>query len=103
MSAFRDMVESDRATFINIDEFGDEHYVDGEKIKVVLEDEQVEAKDDTQALSQSVMTMFAYTEELNGRKMQGESICIDDVDYTVQTWLDEMGITKVTMSLPESW
>ena len=36
-------------------------------------------------------------------KMQGESIYIDDVAYTVQTWLDEMGITRVTMTLPESW
>ncbi len=103
MSAFRDMVKSDRAIFINIDEFGDEHDVDGDTIRVVLEDEQVEEKDETEALSQSVKVMYAYTEELQGRKMQGESIYIDDVAYTVQTWLDEMGITRVTMTLPESW
>jgi hypothetical protein len=97
------MVEADREIFINLDEFATEHDVDGSMIHIVLEDEQVESKDETQALSQSALIMFAKTEELNGRKMQGETLYIDDVGYTVQTWLDEMGVTKVTLSLPESW
>jgi hypothetical protein len=103
MSVFKSLVEKDRAVFLNLDEFGEKHDVDGSEIVVVLEDEQIEAKDDDQTLSKSVKVMFAKTEELSDRKMRGESIYIDNVAYTVETWLDEMGVTRVTMSLPEVW
>lgn len=103
MSAFLDMVESDRAIFLNVDEFAEEHVVDGETIKVSLQDEEIGEKDDAQAVSKSAKVMYARTEDLQGRKMRGETIEIDDVGYMVETWLDEMGVTKVTMSLPESW
>lgn len=101
MSIFKTLVEKDRTVFINPDEFGELHDVDGEDIIIVLEDEQIESADDDVTLSRSVKTMFARTEELKGRKMRGEAIYIDNVAYTVDTWLEDMGVTKVTMSLPE--
>lgn len=103
MSFFKDLVAADRDIFINIDEFGDEHDIDGNVIKVVLEDEQIKEIDDTEALSESAVVMFAKTEELGDRKMRGETLYIDDVGYTVLKWLDEMGVTRVVLSLPESW
>lgn len=104
MSAFQDMVRTDRdAVFLNLEEFGSEHEVDGAVISVVLEEEQLTEKDGTQALSESTVTLFAKSEDLNGRKMAGETLYIDDVGYTVISWLDNMGITTVTLSLPESW
>lgn len=103
MSSFKDMVARDREIFINVDEFGDEHDIEGFKINVVLEDEQIEDIDETKALSQATLIMFAKTEELPVYRNQGESLYIDDVGYTVQTWLEEMGITKVTLTLPEGY
>ena len=103
MSSFKDMVARDREIFINVDEFGDEHDIEGSKINVVLEDEQIEDIDETKALSQATLIMFAKTEELPVYRNQGESLYIDDVGYTVQTWLEEMGITKVTLTLPEGY
>lgn len=103
MSSFKDMVARDREIFINVDEFGDEHDIEGLKINVVLEDEQIEDIDETKALSQAALIMFAKTEELPVYRNQGESLYIDDVGYTVQTWLEEMGITKVTLTLPEGY
>lgn len=103
MSTFKDLVESDLSVFINLDEFAEEHDIDGNVINVVLEDEAIIDKDDTQALSESAMVLYGKTEELGSRKMRGETLYIDDVGYTVNSWLDEMGITKVTLSLPESW
>lgn len=103
MSSFKDMVARDREIFINVDEFGDEHDIEGFKINVVLEDEQIEDIDETKALSQATLIMFAKTEELPVYRNQGESLYIDNVGYTVQTWLEEMGITKVTLTLPEGY
>ena len=103
MSSFKDMVARDREIFINVDEFGGEHDIEGFKINVVLEDEQIEDIDETKALSQATLIMFAKTEELPVYRNQGESLYIDDVGYTVQTWLEEMGITKVTLTLPEGY
>lgn len=103
MSFFKDLVAADRDIVINIDEFGDEHDIDGTVLKVVLEDEQIREADDAEALSESAVVMFAKTEELGYRKMRGETLYIDDVGYIVQKWLDEMGVTRVVLSLPESW
>ena len=111
MSIFKDLVEADREVFINIDEFGESHDVDGTVINVVLEDEKIEELNGSQTqssptavlLSQSDLILFAKTEELPARKMRGETLYIDDVGYTVDTWLDEMGITRITLHLPESW
>lgn len=103
MSQFKDLVAADRDIVINVDEFGDEHDIDGNVIKVVLEDEQIRDIDDTEALSESAVILFAKTEDLGNRKMRGETLFIDDVGHTVTRWLDEMGVTKVTLSLPESW
>lgn len=103
MSFFKELMAADRDIVINIDEFGDEHDIDGTVLKVVLEDEQIREADDTEALSESAVVMFAKTEELGDRKMRGETLYIDDVGYIVQKWLDEMGVTRVVLSLPESW
>ena len=103
MSSFKEMVAKDRDVFINFDEFGEEHDVEGAKIIVVLEDDQIEDIDEGKALSQATLIMFAKTEELPVYRNQGETLYIDDVGYTVQTWLEEMGITKVTLTLPEGY
>lgn len=103
MSTFKDLVESDISTFINLDEFASEHDVNGNIINVVLEDEEITDKDDTQAVSDSAMVLYGKTEELGSRRMRGETFYVDDVGYTVNTWLDEMGITKITLTIPESW
>ena len=103
MSRFKDMVAVDRDVFLNIDEFGDEHDIEGTTLTVVLEDDQIEDLDESKALSQATVILFAKTEELPIYKNQGETLYIDDVGYTVQTWLEEMGITKVTLTLPEGY
>ncbi len=104
MSAFTDMVASDRdSVFLNLDEYSEEHDIDGKVIKVVLENVSIEEKDNTQALSEATYRLYAKTEELNGRKMAGETLYIDDVGYTVKSWLDNMGITTVILELPASY
>ena len=52
---------------------------------------------------EEIFNLYAKTEELNGRKMAGETLYIDDVGYTVKSWLDNMGITTVILELPESY
>ena len=109
MSAFKDMVEADRdLIFLNLDEFADVHDVDGAMINVVLEDEQLIKGSEGQglsalALSDSTLVMYAKTEDLHGRKMAGETVYIDDVGYTVLSWLEEMGMAVVSLRVPESW
>lgn len=103
MSAFKDLVAADRDVVIDLDYFAEEHDIDGATLKVVLENEAIKDVDDVEVLSKSSMVLFAKTEELGERRMRGETLYIDDVGYTVERWLDEMGVTKVTLSMPESW
>lgn len=103
MSYFKDIVKKSRDHVLSADEFGEEHDIDGTKVVVILEDEEINEKDDAQALSRSIKTLYGKTEELPRRKMYGESLYIDDVAYTVETWREEMGITRVQLSNPESW
>jgi len=100
---FKELVEADRDIFINLDEFAEEHVVDGSTINAVFEDEEIEDLDESRAVSASTMALFAKTEDLPSRKMQGEVLYVDNVAYTVMKWLEEMGVTKVSLSAPESW
>ena len=103
MSLFKDLVAADRDIVLNLDDFAEEHDINGMTLKVVFENEAVKDVDDAEVLSKSSVVLFAKTEELGERRMRGETLYIDDVGYTVDRWLDEMGVTKVTLSLPESW
>ena len=87
MSAFRDMVKTDRdEVFLNPDEFGNLHTIDGKQVMAVVDEPQIEGSSmDAAALAEVDIIVFAKSEDLPTPKPTGDVLIVDGRLFTVQT------------------
>ena len=100
MSAFKDMVASDiDSVFLNPDELGEEHEVDGRTIICVIDDDGLLDKQGGAvfAVGQSSKTIYAKCEDLPNRKGYGSELMVDGVPYMVNTWYESFGMATVNV------
>ena len=80
--SFKAMVEADRRrTFLNLDEFGEKHTVEGRAIAAVLDDNALKERQGGQELSVA----------------EGEGLNVDGREYIVNDWSEDMGIATVAL------
>ena len=97
--SFKDMVQQDRGIFLNIDEFGEVHRVEGQNITVVIDDNTLRERQGGAevGVAESSLMLFAYVEDLPPRREAGESINVDGREYIVDDWSEDMGIAQVAL------
>lgn len=97
--SFKDMVQRDRSIFLNIDEFGEVHKVEGRNITVVIDDNTLRERQGGAevGVAESSLLLFAYVEDLPPRREAGESINVDGREYIVDDWSEDMGIAQVAL------
>lgn len=98
--SFKAMVEADRRrTFLNLDEFGEKHTVEGRAIAVVLDDNALKERQGGQELSvaESSLLLYAAVEDLPARRPAGEGLNVDGREYIVNDWSEDMGIATVAL------
>ena len=100
MSSFKDMVQADRGIFLNIDEFGELHKVEGNDITVVIDDNTLRERQSGAevGVAESSLLLFAYAEDLPARRSSGESINVDGREYIVDDWSEDLGIAQLALS-----
>lgn len=103
-SPFRDMVKADRdAVFLNADEFGDGHTIDGRKVMAVVDEPQVAKSGmDAVALAEVDIVVFAKTEDLPAPKAEGDTLTVDGRIYFVSTWRVDCGMAEIALRSNES-
>lgn len=97
---FKKMVERDRQiVFLNIDEFGEEHKVEGRTITVVLDDNALKERQGGQELgvAESSLMLYAAVEDLPIRRPAGEGLNIDGREYIINDWSEDMGIATIAL------
>jgi hypothetical protein len=98
--SFKAMVEADRRrTFLNLDEFGEKHAVEGRTIAAVLDDNALKERQGGQELSvaESSLLLYAAVEDLPARRPAGEGLNVDGREYIVNDWSEDMGIATVAL------
>ena len=93
-------VEADRRrTFLNLDEFGEKHTVEGRAIAAVLDDNALKERQGGQELSvaESSLLLYAAVEDLPARRPAGEGLNVDGREYIVNDWSEDMGIATVAL------
>ena len=119
--SFKAMVEADRRrTFLNLDEFGEKHTVEGKAIAAVLDDNALKLDDQTilvadiqssflrqHSMTRGVWTLTIWTktpqrlagvaEDLPARRPAGEGLNVDGREYIVNDWSEDMGIATVAL------
>jgi len=97
---FKEMVAKDvRSTFLNLEEFGEEHRVEGKTITAVIDENALKERQGGQELSvaESSLLLYAAVEDLPARRPAGEGLNVDGREYIVNDWSEDMGIATVAL------
>ena len=100
MSAFADMIEEDRrSVFINFNEFGKECIVEGKKIVVIVDTDELKARQGGEdlAVAESSTLFYACVEDLPRRRAAGENLNVNGRECLVDDWKEDLGIATVVL------
>lgn len=100
MNNFKKMVEADRdAIFLNFDEFGEMHDIEGRPAKVVIDEPMMgESAMAAIGLAECDIILYAKAEELPHIRMEGESLNVDGREFTVQSWREDYGMAEIHLA-----
>ncbi len=98
--SLKDLIEEDiYDVFLDIDDFAVERFVEGEKIRVVEDNDILkELKGGMMdEIGEADRAFYAKCSDLPPRKGYGTLIDYDGVDYIVLSWTEDFGMALVTM------
>lgn len=97
--SFKETVDADLGVFVNLDEFAEEHTIEGKIVNVVLDNNTLQERSGGAMFDVGAATLLIYakTDDLPCRKGYGASINVDGSEYLVQAWDEEMGISTITL------
>ena len=100
MSTFKEMMAADRGIFLNLDEFGDKHVIEGRTITAVVDEEVFgeSKKGDDIGLAAFDLVLFACCEDLPAQRPSGESLNVDGKECTIVSWRTDAGMASVYLS-----
>ena len=93
------ILEDINSVFLNLEDFGETHTVDGKSIVCVFDDDALKIRSGSNELSvsESTLLLFAKESDLGKRKVVGEDIMIDGRIYIVDDWKVNLGIAEVVL------
>ena len=94
------MMEADRGIFLNLDEFGDKHVIEGRSIAAVVDEEVFgeSKKGEDIGLASFDLVLFARVEDLPDQRPSGESLNVDGKECTIVSWRTDAGMASVYLS-----
>lgn len=101
MSAFKDAVSKDvKAVFINLDEFADEHELNGRKVACIVDKDLTDGAKDTmshplEGVFLNILTIYVDVKDIDRPPVEGEQIKLDGDRYFVRSVSVEEGILVI--------
>lgn len=97
---FKDYAAADLNVFINANEFADDHIINGEAVRCVVDDDINQARTGNtpaDGVFVGLVSVFVKTADFNYRPVQGEYITLDDAGYYVVSSAESMGILEIKL------
>ncbi|WP_287827059.1 sugar ABC transporter ATP-binding protein [Oscillibacter sp.] len=97
---FKAMVANDlRRTFLNLEEFGETHKVEGKETTIVIDEDALKELAGGQKLgiAESSLLFCAAAEDLPPRRPAGEGLNVDGREYIILDWSEDMGLATVAL------
>lgn len=96
---FKEMVEADRAVFMDFQCFGSRHTLEGKELTIVVDDSGLRGRQGSQELTvaESNIMFYAKTEELPRRLSPGRAVSYDNRECIVDDVAQDMGIVIVSL------
>ena len=98
--SFRDMVEADiKATFLDVDTFGEMHRVEGREIPIVIDNDELVKRQggNDLAVAESNTLFYAHADDLPPRRSPGHSLNVDGRECIIDAWQVEDGLTTIVL------
>ena len=99
---FTEAIDRDIEIFINLDEFGERHSINGVEIPCILQSYTSEKSGNESrnfdGLHGDFMTLHFRTILIDPLPQQGESIRIDEKRFTIENVEDMKGVTRLILS-----
>jgi len=98
---FQEQIAQDNAlVFLNIDEFGETHTVEGKEITIIIDDDALVTRKGGAELgiAESSMLIFARSEDLPKKKAPGSALNIDGRECIVDDWVESSGMSQISLS-----
>lgn len=102
--AFKDYLAEDLDVFNNSDEFADTHEIEYSEITCTIDTDVLQERSgaDEFGMNESNIRVFAKTSDLDQADIIdvgfGGHLNIDGVEYVVQSWHENMGMTEILLS-----
>lgn len=91
---------ADRGVFLNLDEFGDKHVIEGRIIAAVVDDEVFgeSKKGEDIGLAAFDLVLYARVEDLPPQRPSGECLNVDGKECVILSWSTDAGMASVYLS-----
>ena len=100
MSGFKDMVAADRLhVFIDVDFFGEIYRIEGKKIPIVIDTDELKVRQGSQdlAVAESNTLFYARVEDLPPRRAPGQNLNVNGRECIIDDWKVDMGMATVVL------
>lgn len=105
--SLKDIIAEDLNTFINLDEFAEEHLIKGERVMCMLSSDVLAQRSGVTefGIDELDILVYAKTESLEEKGIHragyGSHLDVDGRIYTVMSWTENMGMSEITLSVPQ--
>ena len=97
--SFKDDILNDiNNVFLNLEDFGEEHIIDGKPVICMFDDDALKIRSGSNELSvsESTLLLFAKASDLP-RKVVGDELLIDGRIYIVDDWKVNLDVAEVAL------
>ena len=97
--SFKDDILNDvNNVFLNLEDFGEEHIIDGKPVICMFDDDALKVRSGSNELSVSESTLLLFAKESDlPRKIIGDDLLIDGRIYIVDDWKVNLGVAEVAL------
>lgn len=97
---FKDIAADDRlSVMFDADFFGEMYRIEGKEIPIVLDNDELKARQGGQdlAVAESATLFYARTEDLPPRRSAGQSLNVNGRECLIDDWKVDMGMATVVL------
>jgi len=99
VSAFKEQVARDRKdVFINADEFGSAHTIDGIPVDMVIDNDELRQRGDRSGLDLGALLFFARVEDMPWKPSVDRELLFDGKYMYVRTFNEDDGVYEITLA-----
>lgn len=108
MSAFKDIVQADRkAIFLNLDEFGDTHTIDGKDMTIIVDNNEMLEREKRYAVHDEGLTVkqvliYVSEEDFGPLPAVGRLLKLDNKPFRIADAINEDGIYSIALEANKS-